>query len=498
MRYGYSYRDLQKQKQRRRRVSRGNTPRRPLGPRHPLVAGLVVGAALLLLGVWTHWHGPEELRQSDPEMVAMAEQAQASATESSEKAIAVPSDQQQTSLSAPDSGVYEKHEIIEGPLHGPFLPPELERDTVRMRVGAGDTLSGLMDKAGIYPPDVHKILTALKKETSVHNVPQGARLELTFDGNKQPLAFAYEPVPLQRYVGALKDGQWSAKREDVELDVREYGLAGVIEDSLIGSVQRTGERSELGLALASLFAWQIDFARETRAGDAYRLIVEKRYREGKFWDYGRVLAAQFTNQGRIHQAYCIEVEERVRCFEEDGRSTRRAFLRSPVNFTRISSRFQKRRYHPVLGMFRAHHGVDYAASTGTPIWSVADGVVSSAGRNGGYGNMVVVRHPNGYTTAYAHLSRFARGIRKGRRIEQKQVIGYVGSTGLATGPHLHFELRRHGRYVDPLKADLPRGKPVPDSLRGEFFAFRDVMRERLRRIDAVAKAEPIKDQSSGT
>lgn len=467
---------------------------RRYGPRHPLLAALGVGAAIFVFAVWAYWRGPSELREVDSEIVALAEEASGSAAAEE----AETSDESLPRLSAADEGTFERREIVEGPLHGPFLPPEMERNQVHMRVGAGDTLTGLMDKAGIFPPDVVQILGSLKKETNINNVPQGAKLDLTFDGNKKPVAFAYEPVPLQRYVGSLDDGAWSAKREDVELEVREYGLAGIIQDSLIGSVQALGERSELGLALASLFAWQIDFARETRSGDAYRMIVEKRYRDGKFWDYGRLLAAQFVNQGRTHEAYCIDVESRLRCFDDEGRSTRRAFLRTPLNFARISSRFQKKRFHPVLGMFRAHHGVDYAASTGTPTWSVAGGVVSFAGRNGGYGNMVVVRHPNGYSTAYAHLSRFARGIRKGRRVEQKDVIGYVGSTGLATGPHLHFELRKNGNYVDPLKADLPRGDPVPSSLRGEFFAFRDVMRERLRRIDAVAKADPEENEPSGT
>ena len=466
--------------------------------RGPILLGAGTGLVIALVASWVTLREPVELRETDPEIIALAE-AEPQSQPNDETAPETPAvDEELPQISAASEGAFEQAAPIDGPLHGPFLPPELERNTVRQRVGAGDTLSGLMDKAGVFPPDVSLMLAALKKETSIHNVPQGAKLDVTLDGNKKPVSFAYEPVPLQRYEAIAGEGGWVAKREDVVLEVRDYGLAGTIEDSLIGSVQRLGDRAELGLALASLFAWQIDFARQTHPGDSFRLIVEKRYRDGEFWDYGRVLAAQFVNQGKLHEAYCIDVEKRLRCFDEEGRSTKRAFLRTPLNFTRISSRFTKKRFHPVLGLFRAHHGVDYAAPTGTPIWSVADGVVSSAERNGGYGNMVVIRHPNGYSTAYAHLSRFARGIRKGQRVSQKDVIGYVGTTGLSTGPHLHFELRRNGNYVDPLEADLPRGDPVPTGLRGEFFAYRDVMRERLRRIDAVAQAETKKDDGSGT
>lgn len=375
------------------------------------------------------------------------------------------------------------------PVYGPFLPPEEQRRQAVLHAGPGDTLTGLLADAGLPAAEVQGLLRAIGGESDPDRVPLGARLDVTSDGGGRVLEFVYEPLALDQVRGLRGEGGWRVWSEKVPLEVREAALAGSVEESLFGSVQDLAEGPELAVAIASLFAWQIDFAKETRSGDRFRVAVEKRYRDGKFWDYGPIAAAQYRYAGGTREAYCIPAGARGRkCYDAEGRSLERSFLRSPLAYSRVSSKFTRRRFHPILGMFRPHEGVDYAAPVGTPVWSVAEGRAAFVGRRGGNGKMVIVSHPGGVQTYYNHLSRFARGLRRGSPVRQKQVIGYVGSTGLSTGPHLDFRIKKGKRFVDPLKAHLPPGSPVPKELRARFEAYRDKMRFRLESADALAQA----------
>lgn len=384
------------------------------------------------------------------------------------------------------------------PVYGPFLPPEQQRRHAVLHVGPGDTLTGLLAAAGFAAAEIQGLLRAVSSEADPDRVPLGARMDLTSDGGGRILEFIYEPQALDQVWGIRGEALWRVWSEKVPLEVREAALAGSVEESLFASVQALSEGPELAVAIASLFAWQVDFAKETRSGDGFRVVVEKRYRDGKFWDYGPIAAAQYRYSGGTREAYCIPVGEQGRkCYDAEGRSLHRSFLRAPLAYSRVSSKFTHRRFHPVLGIFRPHEGVDYAAPTGTPVWSVAEGRAAFVGRRGGNGNMVIVSHPGGIQTYYNHLSRFARGLRRGSPVRQKQVIGYVGSTGLSTGPHLDFRIKKGKRFVDPLKADLPPGSPVPKDLRAQFGAYRDRMRERLESADAIAQAPPAKEKPGG-
>jgi murein DD-endopeptidase MepM/ murein hydrolase activator NlpD len=215
------------------------------------------------------------------------------------------------------------------------------------------------------------------------------------------------------------------------------------------------------LELADIFAWDIDFATDIRSGDTFKLVYEEYYKEGKWIRNGRILAAEFINNGSTHQAFYFEDSEgREDYYNHKGRCLRKQFLKSPLRYKRISSYFSPRRLHPILKIYRPHLGVDYAAPTGTPVESIGDGTVEFAGWKGDYGRFVRIRHNHNYITTYGHLSRYARGLRRGQRVKQGEVIGYVGSTGLATGPHLDFRVIRRGEFINPLHIESPPANPV--------------------------------------
>jgi murein DD-endopeptidase MepM/ murein hydrolase activator NlpD len=246
-----------------------------------------------------------------------------------------------------------------------------------------------------------------------------------------------------------------------------------------------GERAELVQAFADIFAYEVDFSTQTRPGDEFRLVFEKFYDQNGFVEYGNILAAQYRTDERDHTAIRFEDEhgERAGYYTPDGRSVRRSFLRAPVNYTRISSGYSLSRLHPIFKRRRPHEGIDYAAPSGTPVWSVGDGVVVFQGWSGGFGRLLKIRHANGFVSYYGHLSRFANQTRVGTRVKQKQVIGYVGATGWATGPHLDFRLQRNGRFVNPLQTKFPHGEPIGVEDRERFESIRDGLLAELRQTE---------------
>ena len=280
-------------------------------------------------------------------------------------------------------------------------------------------------------------------------------------------------------------------KDQVEAVVR--GLIDEQNSSLVAALGDTGENVNLAILMAEIFSGEIDFNNDLRRGDSFDVLFEKYYREGQFIGYGDVVAAEFHNDGRAIQAFGFRVpgDDIVQYYNAEGRSMKRLFLKSPLRFElRITSRFSYRRFHPVLGTHRPHLGVDYGAPSGTPVVSVANGRVVSAGMNGSSGNMVRLRHTNGYETYYLHLSRFAEGMRSGARVAQGQTIGYVGATGLATGPHLDYRIRKNGTHVNPLleHRNLPPGDPVPSEHLKAFFTARNRALNRMADPGDVGRA----------
>ncbi len=286
--------------------------------------------------------------------------------------------------------------------------------------------------------------------------------------------------PEQRLRLTRLSASWLATAEPIRWYVDTVRYAGSIESSLYEALDRavpwsslgSEERTRLAWELADVFAWQLDFSRDLQPGDKFQVVLERRTSEEGETQVGGVLAADLEVNGKPVSAFRFTENGKPGFFDGAGLSLRRAFLRAPVEFRRISSRFNRSRMHPVLGYARRHEGTDYAADPGTPVMSAGDGTVLSAGWGGGYGKMVVVRHRNGISTRYGHLRGFAAGVRSGARVSQGQVIGYVGSTGLATGPHLHYEFRVNGAARDPSRVDLGNGEPIASSLKSAFDADR--------------------------
>lgn len=248
-------------------------------------------------------------------------------------------------------------------------------------------------------------------------------------------------------------------------------LEGEVHSSLFGAVAEAGGEPELAIAVAGVFQWDVDFLRDVRKGDRFVAIVDRRTIDGSFYEYGPLFAARFVNDGKVLDAIAYPDDEgRLGFYDLQGRPLRKQFLRSPLEFSRITSRFSHSRFHPVLRKRMPHYGVDYGAPVGTPVLATADGRVSYIGTRGGAGRMVSVTHANGYETNYLHLSRYGTGIRSGARVHQGQVIGYVGSSGLSTGPHLDYRVRLNGQWINPLGISSPPAQPLPASRLQRFLS----------------------------
>lgn len=271
--------------------------------------------------------------------------------------------------------------------------------------------------------------------------------------------------------------------------------AAVLEDDRLAAMPRA-DREELIYRMDQIFQWQVDFSRQIQSGDTYRLAFEREVRPDGSMRNGHVVAAELVNQGRAFQAIWFDPNDdgSGTYYDIEGNSVRRAFLKKPVQFRYISSGFTNARFHPVLKQWRAHRGVDYAAAVGTPVEATGDGVVVHRGQRGSYGNLVEIQHANGFTTRYAHLSRFASGISVGSRVKQGELIGYVGATGMVTGPHLHYEMLRNGTHLDPTSLDLPAGDPVPTDRMDQWRAESSVRMALLDRVGSAMIQRRAEDQ----
>ncbi len=307
------------------------------------------------------------------------------------------------------------------------------------------------------------IVSKLKPYVNFKKIKGGTYRFIT-DVEGELVKFIYEASPLEIYEIEKDTEGYVAQQKKVSLDTHRVKVVGEIRSSLFEAMDAAGEQDQLTLAFAEILAWEIDFYKDIREGDRFKVVVEKIYKGDQFIQYGAIQALEYQSGEKIIRG--IRYKEDY--YNENGVSLKKAFLKAPLRFSRISSKFSRARKHPILGGMRPHYGVDYAAPSGTPLWAVADGTVTFCGRNSGFGNQVVLRHRNGYTTYYGHLSRYGPGIRKGVRVRQKQVIGYVGSTGLSTGPHLDFRLAKDGRFRNPIKETFPKGHPIE---RGEMEAF---------------------------
>lgn len=339
-----------------------------------------------------------------------------------------------------------------------------------LKVKSGDSLSVLFDRAGVKPDQLLELMKNSTAKQQLRRIHPGEQIKIMHDEQGKLLALNY-PIDAERYLLVeRRDGQLLADIHQHEIEVRSAYASGEIDSSLFMASSRAGLSQNLTMELASIFGWDIDFVMDIRKGDQFTVIYEQRYKNGNKIKDGNILAAEFINQGKVHRAlrYVDPVSGEAGYYTPSGHSMRKEFLRSPVNFSRISSRFSTGRYHPILHKIRSHKGVDYAASRGTPVRAAGDGKVAFKGNKGGYGKTIVLQHGSRYTTLYAHLNNFNKHIRAGGRVKQGQVIGYVGSSGLATGPHLHYEFRVNGVHRNPLTVKFPSSRPVAKAHRDNF------------------------------
>src|SRR4030042_2525714 len=352
-------------------------------------------------------------------------------------------------------------------VHEPEIVESAKSKEYREIVGnieKGETLFDIFKK---YELDLRELFKLKEASADIHKLRKlspGQLYKIKIDDNDQINSFVYWIDDDTILKITRTESGFCAEKVPVNYEKRVQYIGGVIKDNLISSIGEGRENLMLALQLSDIFAWDIDFTSDLRNGDTFRIVVEGLYIDSEFKKYGDILSAEFINNGETCQAYRFEVNGKVDYYDADGKSLRRAFLKAPLSFRSISSHFSKRRFHPILKIYRPHHGLDYTAPAGTPVSTIGDGKVIFAGYKGQYGKLVIIKHPNGYKTYYGHLSRIGKDIKGGKKIQQGQVIGYVGSTGLATGPHLHYGMRINNRPVNPLSIKIPRGKSVPEIL----------------------------------
>jgi murein DD-endopeptidase MepM/ murein hydrolase activator NlpD len=329
-------------------------------------------------------------------------------------------------------------------------------------VARGDTLSSALRSKNLPADFVGAICQALKPLVNLRKVKPGDSFELRLSSEGALLGFSFQSSPIDIYqLTVSPSGEWVAQKKEIPLEKYWTRVSGEITSSLFEAMDALGESDQLVLDFADIFSWEIDFNSEIQPGDRFQIVVEEYYAGQTFVKYGRILYAEYNSASKHSQGiYFQQTGGRSDYYTPKGQSLRKALLRSPLKFTRISSRYSKSRLHPILGIRRPHLGVDYAAPEGNPVWAIADGTVVSCGWNGGYGRQVILRHANGYKSMYGHLSRFGPGVRNGKSIRQKQIVGYVGSSGLATGPHLDFRLLKNNSFRNPLREISPQKAPL--------------------------------------
>ena len=353
-------------------------------------------------------------------------------------------------------------------------------------VKSGENLSSIFSKMDLSREDLHKILHANATGKMFADVEPGRDLVATVSPSGELEQLTYTKNPFETLVATRHDDEFDVKILSKKIDYQIARAKGAIKTSLFEDAQQAGLPGKLILKMSDIFAWDIDFAQNLQEGDQFTVVFEKLYVDGKEFDSGDILSVEFINQNKTYTAVRFEDNQgHTGYYSPEGQGLRKAFLQTPLDFAVISSNFDLHRMHPVLNTIRAHKGVDYSAPIGTPVKTTADGNIVFRGKKNGYGNVVEIEHGEKYSTVYAHLSGFKSGQKLGSPIKQGDVIGYVGKTGLATGPHLHYEFKIDGQHVNPVTAKLPRSLPMDDALLAKFKAQTQPLMTQLK----IAKGE---------
>lgn len=374
-------------------------------------------------------------------------------------------------------------------------PAAGETRLVEGAVAPGEAFREILARLEAPKDAADALVRALHKEIDFRALRPGVGYRFELDAEDTPVALDLRLSPIETVVVRADGDGYRVERHREELATETVAMGGVIERSLYDSVEAAGEDTSIISPFVDVFAWDLDFYTDQHPGDRFQIVAEKRLLRGAFYDYGRIAAAEYAGKAGLYRAFWFEDGggRRGGYYDEKGQSLERSLLKTPLKYVRISSRFG-RRFHPILHRWKGHMGTDFAAPEGTPVRAAAPGRVAFAGKQGGSGNMVALAHDGGLTTLYMHLSRFAKGLRAGQRVDSRQVIAYVGMTGLATGPHLHFAVRKDGSYVDPMRLRAARGR----SLQGPALErFRSEIRGRIDALAAIETNAPVRQAARG-
>lgn len=363
------------------------------------------------------------------------------------------------------------------------IRPEEKRYTeINGTIRKGETLFDIFKKYRLGIEELFKLREASADIHRLRELYPGQPYKIVIDDNNQINTFIYWIDDDSILNITRTESGYCAEKKSIAYEKRIHRIGGLIKDNLISSIGEDRENLMLALQLSDIFAWDIDFTTDLRKGDIFKIVVEGLYLDGEFKKYGEILSAEFTNNGETYRAYKFEYKGETDYYDAEGKSLKKTFLKAPLSFRRISSGFSNRRYHPILKIYRPHQGLDYATPAGTPVSATGNGIIAFAGYKKQYGKLVIIKHSNGWKTYYGHLLKIAKGIRKGVKVEQDHVIGYVGATGLATGPHLHYEMRVNNKPVNPLTVKSAQGKSIPNKLIADFRNFRNGMDTQLASI----------------
>jgi murein DD-endopeptidase MepM/ murein hydrolase activator NlpD len=467
----------------------------PLYPKTHLLAASGI-AALLSLALLVFPSSDVEAKKTtlsleleSPAEQLTQDQDAADAVQATNESVASPFAQIENSAEDTQETAEAAPEAVPAPAPAPVAEQKKVESHKEVIVGKGDTLSTLFAKVGLPAAAVHEVLASNKQAKQFSQLKHGQKLEFELGPDGQLTNLHSKLNDMESISLTRNDKGYAFNRITAKPTVRTAYVHGVINSSLSQSAARAGLSHSLTMDMASVFGYDVDFAQDIRQGDEFDVIYEQKVVNGKAVGNGPILSARFTNRGKTYTAVRYTNKQgNSSYYTADGNSMRKAFIRTPVDFARISSKFSMGRKHPILNKIRAHKGVDYAAPRGTPIKAAGDGKVLLAGRRGGYGNTVILQHGNTYTTLYGHMQGFAKGVKTGGTVKQGQVIGYIGTTGLSTGPHLHYEFQVNGVHVDPLGQKLPMADPIAKAERPRFLAQSQPLMARMDQEKATLVA----------
>jgi murein DD-endopeptidase MepM/ murein hydrolase activator NlpD len=368
-----------------------------------------------------------------------------------------------------------------------LIEPEIEQPVYRLIKGSvarNQSLSDVMSAHGIPLKTVFELVKQTRLTYNLRRLRPGHTYSIKLNSDDQLVAFTYQTEKNRKLFIERQDDEFVSRFIVPEYEIRLATLEGVIEKNLITTVLKAGGSYQVAINLEEIFAWQINFFKDLRVGDSFKVLIEKKFLDQEFADFGKIRAVTFQNRGKNLSAVYFKPEgEHGGYYTSDGRPLKKQFLKSPLKYTRITSKFTHRRFHPIYKKHMAHRAVDYAAPRGTPIYAISDGEVIKVSRSSRSGKHIKLKHSNGYVSSYSHMSGYAAKMSRGKKVEQGQIIGYVGSTGAATGPHLCFHLRKNGKSINPLTFQSPGG---PDLQEKNQKAFQLLAQQEMQALKSVS------------